>query len=216
MTGAMLGFPGEDYSTPQAIEKTAASAIPPPDPERLRRLQWALQRTLDLGLADLMMHAGFIPAPGDPARKAFLDTLGAASALAQARGVTLAFETGQETADLLRLTLDELACPNLKVNFDPANMLLYDKAIPCGRWRSSAPTSAASTSRTPGVPPLPGDVGRGGAARPGAGGHQGVPGGAEESGLRPGRSASSARPGDQQARLRDVAHGIRHIRECLA
>ena len=29
------------------------------------------------------------------------------SDLANAKGVTLAFETGQETADLLRLTLDE-------------------------------------------------------------------------------------------------------------
>ena len=46
------------------------------------------------------------------------------------KGVTIAFETGQETADLLRLTLDELKCDNLKVNFDPANMLLYDKGDP--------------------------------------------------------------------------------------
>ena len=50
--------------------------------------------------------------------------------LAKGQGVTVAFETGQETADLLRLTLDELRCPNLKVNFDPANMLLYDKGDP--------------------------------------------------------------------------------------
>ena len=42
----------------------------------------------------------------------------------------MAFETGQETADLLRRTLDDLKCPNLKVNFDPANMILYDKGDP--------------------------------------------------------------------------------------
>src|SRR5581483_10423786 len=67
---------------------------------------------------------------GDPDRGPFLDTLGKVSSMAQARGVTVAFETGQETADLLRLTLDELKCSNLKVNFDPANMLLYDKGDP--------------------------------------------------------------------------------------
>src|SRR5499427_7103055 len=50
--------------------------------------------------------------------------------MAQAKDVTVAFETGQETADLLRRTLDELKCANLKVNFDPANMLLYDKGDP--------------------------------------------------------------------------------------
>ena len=77
-----------------------------------------------------MLHAGFIPEPGDPDRKPFLDTLGKVSDLAKAKGVTVAFETGQETADLLRRTLDDLKCPNLKVNFDPANMLLYDKGDP--------------------------------------------------------------------------------------
>src|SRR3954469_21143750 len=91
MSGAMLGFPGEDYTTPQTIQKTGGFGDPGTRPERLERLQWALQRTRDLGLADLMMHAGFIPHPGDPARKPFLDTLGKASALAQAKGVTLAF-----------------------------------------------------------------------------------------------------------------------------
>ena len=130
MTGAMLGFPGEDYTTPQTIQKSGGFGNPATRPERLERLAWAFDRTRALGLVDLMLHAGFLPEPGDPDRKPFLDTLGKVSALAQARGVTVAFETGQETADLLRRTLDELKCPNLKVNFDPANMLLYDKGDP--------------------------------------------------------------------------------------
>ncbi len=46
------------------------------------------------------------------------------------KGITLAFETGQETATLLRRTLDDLKSPNIKVNFDPANMLLYDMGDP--------------------------------------------------------------------------------------
>jgi len=77
-----------------------------------------------------MLHAGFLPEPGDPARKPFLDTLGTVSALAKAKGITVAFETGQETADLLRQTLDDLKCDNLKVNFDPANVILYDMGDP--------------------------------------------------------------------------------------
>jgi L-ribulose-5-phosphate 3-epimerase len=59
-----------------------------------------------------------------------LRTLAKAGQLAADAGVTLAFETGQETADLLRQTLDELKAPNLKINFDPANMLLYDMGDP--------------------------------------------------------------------------------------
>ena len=130
MTGAMLGFPGEDYSTPQTIQRTGGFGNPATRPERLERFQWALDRTCALGLTDLMLHAGFIPERGKPERKPFLDTLAKASDLARARGVTVAFETGQETADLLRLTLDEIRCDNIKVNFDPANMLLYDKGDP--------------------------------------------------------------------------------------
>ncbi len=99
-------------------------------PERLDRLRWALARTRALGLSDLTLHAGFIPEPDDPGRNAMLDTLAQAGQLAADAGVTLAFETGQETADLLRTTLDELKAPNLKVNFDPANMILYDMGDP--------------------------------------------------------------------------------------
>src|SRR3989440_736212 len=130
MTGTMLGFPGEDYTTPQTIQKTGGFGNPATRAERLERYKWALERTKALGLADMMLHAGFLPEPGAADRKPFLDTLGKVSQLAAEKAVTIAFETGQETADLLRRTLDELRCPNLKVNFDPANMILYDKGDP--------------------------------------------------------------------------------------
>src|SRR5213082_278875 len=130
MSGAMLGFPGEDYTTPQTIQKSGGFGNPATRAERLERFQWALDRTRALGLSDMMLHAGFIPEPKHPDRKPFLDTLAKVSDLAKAKGITVAFETGQETADLLRRTLDDLKCPNLKVNFDPANMLLYDKDDP--------------------------------------------------------------------------------------
>jgi L-ribulose-5-phosphate 3-epimerase len=130
MTGAMLGFPGEDYTTPQTIKETGGFGNPATRAERIERLQWALDRTLALGLSDLTLHAGFLPETDDPGRKAMLDTLAQAGQLAADRGVTLAFETGQETAELLRLTLDDLMAPNLKVNFDPANMILYDMGDP--------------------------------------------------------------------------------------
>src|SRR4051794_22244373 len=105
MTGAMLGFPGEDYTTPASIQKTGGFGDPATRPERLERFQWALQRTLDLGLTDLMLHAGFLPEPGNPDRKPFLDTLSKLGQLAKEKGIIISFETGQETADLLRLTL---------------------------------------------------------------------------------------------------------------
>ena len=102
-------------------------------------MRWGLKRTRDLGLADLTLHAGFIPPVGDPNRRAFLDTLATVGDLAGAAGVTVAFETGQEPSALLRRTLDDLRCPNLGVNFDPANMLLYDKDDPLKAVGSARP-----------------------------------------------------------------------------
>src|SRR5215211_2505348 len=71
-TGAMLGFPGEDYTTPQTIQATGGFGNPADRPARRERLKWALDRTIALGLSDLMLHAGFLPDPGDPDRGPFL------------------------------------------------------------------------------------------------------------------------------------------------
>ena len=129
-SSAMLGFAGEDYTTPDSIRWTGGFADPALRAERLDRLAWGVERTVELGLGDLTLHAGFLPPQGDPARRSFLDTLSRAGRTAEDKGVTLGFETGQETAELLRQTLVDLAAPNLKVNFDPANMLLYDMGDP--------------------------------------------------------------------------------------
>src|SRR5262249_2908052 len=130
MTGAMLGFPGEDYTTPATIKETGGFGNPATRPERLDRLKGGPERTKAPGPKGLQRPPGFIPEAANPGRKGMLDTLSQAGRLAADAGVTLAFETGQETADLLRRTLDELKAPNLKVNFDPANMLLYDMGDP--------------------------------------------------------------------------------------
>ena len=52
MTGAMLGFPGEDYTTPQTIQHSGGFGNPATRKERLERLAWALDRTKALGLTD--------------------------------------------------------------------------------------------------------------------------------------------------------------------
>lgn len=101
MTAAMLGFPGEDYTTPQTIKETGGFGKAAWRNERLERLKWGVQRTRALGLSALTLHAGFLPETDDPDRSAMLEILAQAGDLAGRQGVTLAFETGQETADLL-------------------------------------------------------------------------------------------------------------------
>jgi sugar phosphate isomerase/epimerase len=215
MSGAMLGFPGEDYTTPQTIQHTGGFGNPATRAERLQRFQWALVRTRALGLSDLMLHAGFLPEPGDPDRKPFLDTLARVSDLARAKGVRIAFETGQETADLLRRTLDELKCPNLGVNFDPANMLLYDKGDPLRAVEILGPDIRSVHVKDANRPTTPGTWG------------EEVPLGQGQANIRQfiqtlkkvgyrGPLCIEREVGNQEQRMADVAHGIRYLRECLA
>ena len=214
MSGAMLGFPGEDYTTPQTIEKTGGFGDPATRPERMDRYRWALQRTLDLGLTDLMMHAGFIPAVGDPARKAFLDTLAQVAELARPLGITVAFETGQESSSLLRRTLDDLKCPNLKVNFDPANMLLYDKDDPLKAVELLAPDIRSVHVKDANRPTVPGTWG------------EEVPLGRGQTNTKAfiaalkkvgymGPLCIEREVGSQAERYQDIEYGIRFLRECL-
>jgi len=212
--GAMLGFPGEDYTTPHTIQKSGGFGDPALRAERIERLKWALARTRELGLTDLMLHAGFIPEVGDPARKPFLDTLGKVSQLAAEKGVMVAFETGQETSTLLRRTLDDLKCSNLKVNFDPANMLLYDKDDPIQAVERLAPDIRTVHVKDANRPKTSGAWG------------EEVPLGKGQTDTRTflltlkkvgytGPLFIEREAGDQQQRLNDIAHGVRFIRDVL-
>ena len=215
MTGAMLGFPGEDYTTPQTIQDSGGFGNPATRKERLERFQWALQRTRALGLSDLMLHAGFLPEPGDPDRKPFLDTLAKVSDLAKAKSITVAFETGQETADLLRLTLDELKCPNLKVNFDPANMLLYDKGDPIRAVEILGPDIRSVHVKDANRPTVKGNWGEEVPLGQGQANIKKFVQTLQKVGYR-GPLCIEREVGDQPARIRDIAHGIKFLKECLA
>jgi len=214
LTGTMLGFPGEDYTTPQTIQKTGGFGDPATRSERLERFAWALDRTRALGVSDMMLHAGFLPEPGEPDRKPFLDTLARVSDMAKAKGVTIAFETGQETADLLRRTLDELRSPNLKVNFDPANMILYDKGDPIRAVEILGPDIRSVHVKDANRTKTPGQWG------------EEVPLGRGQVDIRKfvqtlkkvgyrGSLCIEREVGNQEERVADIAHGIRFLRECL-
>jgi len=214
MSGAMLGFPGEDYTTPQTIEKTGGFGDPATRPQRLERFKWGLARTKDLGLSDIMLHAGFIPEVSSPDRKAFLDTLAQVGDLAKAAGVIVAFETGQESATLLRRTLDDLKSPNLKVNFDPANMLLYDKDDPLKVLDLLAPDIRSVHVKDGTRPTVKGTWGKEVPLGRGQTNTKGFVKALKRIGYR-GPLCIEREVGNQEERFRDIEHGVRFLRECL-
>ncbi len=214
LTGAMLGFPGEDYTTPRTIKESGGFGPAALRAERMERLAWALERTLALGLTDLMLHAGFLPEPDDPDRIAFLDTLGKAGQLAAEKGVTLAFETGQESAELLRRTLDDLKAPNLKVNFDPANMLLYDMGDPIRAVEILGPDIRSVHVKDARRPTVPGQWGE---EVPLGQGEVDIPRFVQtlQSVGYNGPLLIEREVGDQAARVRDIRAGYAFLKTCL-
>lgn len=214
MTAAMLGFPGEDYTTPQTIKETGGFGNPATRAQRLDHLKWGLERTVALGLKDLTLHGGFLPEPDQPDRKPFLDTLGRAAALAREQGVTLGLETGQETADLLRRTLDDLRCDNVKVNFDPANMLLYDMGDPIRAVEILGPDISSVHCKDANRPTTPGEWG---VEAPLGQGQVNMRRFVEAL-KRVGYTGSliiEREVGNQQQRLADVADGMRVLKEIV-
>jgi sugar phosphate isomerase/epimerase len=211
----MLGFPGEDYTTPATIKQTGGFGDPATRAERMERFKWAAARTRELGADLLMFHGGFLPEPDDADRKPFLDTLGQAAAIGKEHGIRLGLETGQETAELLRRTLDDLKCDNVGVNFDPANMLLYDMGDPIRAIEILGPDITSVHCKDANCPTTPGEWG------------EEVPLGQGQVDMRAfvealkrvgyqGPLVIEREVGNQEQRLADCAHGIRVLRDILA
>ena len=105
-----------------------------------------------------MTHAGFLPHdPADPAFARMIGRMRQVARLFADHGLTLCCETGQESAASLVAFLDQLDEPNVAVNFDPANMLLYNNGDPIAALRTigrrvvSCHLKDATVTRVPGT-----------------------------------------------------------------
>ena len=152
-----IGFFREDYTSLESIRATGG-IVPDEHWDRNREMvQRALEITADFGVPFLTLHAGFME-EADPARaRRFRHRLIALADAAAGCGVMLLMETGQETADCLRVLLKELDHPAVGVNFDPANMILYGKGNPVeavralGRWIRHVHIKDACAARVAGT-----------------------------------------------------------------
>src|SRR5487761_2265891 len=140
MVSGMFGCHGEDYTTLETIRATGGIAPGAPPGEKLAAGRGGTGPAAKLGLRLVTFHAGFLPhEKSDPAFSKMLDRLRAVADIFAARQITLGLETGQETAPALAAFLTELNHPNVGVNFDPANLILYDKGDPVAALRGLAP-----------------------------------------------------------------------------
>ena len=131
MVSGMFGTVGEDYSTMESIRLTGGLTPDSTWEENWKNMPALAQLAESLKLKLVTFHAGFLPEDERaPDFAKLIQRIRAVADVFAARQIALAFETGQEDAATLLEFLQRLERPNLGVNFDPANMILYDKGDP--------------------------------------------------------------------------------------
>jgi L-ribulose-5-phosphate 3-epimerase len=130
ISATMINFPCEDYSTLESIKVTGGVASDAHWVENKRLALNAIDLTAELEAEYLLMHFGFIDHSDPSYVSKFYDRTRTLADAAAAQGVKFLMETGQETAAELEQFLTELNHPAITVNYDPANMILYDKGVP--------------------------------------------------------------------------------------
>lgn len=157
ISATTIGFAQEDYTSLDTIRATGG--ILPDDcwPDNRRIVIRAAEITAQLGVPYLTMHAGFLESEDPAQARRLRDRLVCLADEAGQRELKLLLETGQETAECLHGLLTELNHPALGVNFDPANMILYDKGDPVravrllGPWIKHVHVKDALRTREPGT-----------------------------------------------------------------
>lgn len=136
----MFGTLGEDYTTMESIRKTGGVVPDETWPKNWENIQQTATLAKQMGLKLVTFHAGFLPhEESDPDFKKLLERISKIADLFEKHGLDLGFETGQEEAGTLRIFLHRLGRKNVGVNFDPANMILYDKGNPIEALRTLSP-----------------------------------------------------------------------------
>lgn len=140
IVSGMFGTIGEDYSTLETIRQTGGVVPDETWEANLSIAREVVELSRSLGLGLVSFHAGFLPEDSsDPNYAKLIDRLRTLASMFADAGVDLAFETGQEEAEILAGFLDDLAAPNVGVNFDPANMILYAKGDPVSGLKTLLP-----------------------------------------------------------------------------
>jgi len=154
----MISTVGEDYTTLESIKKTGGVVPDATWPETWKAMQADADLAQRMGLKLVTFHAGFLPHDeSDPSFAKLLARLRQVADLFAAKKMTVGLETGQEEAGTLAAFLKKLDRANVGVNFDPANMILYDKGDPVaalrtlGPWVTQCHLKDATLTKTPGA-----------------------------------------------------------------
>jgi sugar phosphate isomerase/epimerase len=137
-------YEGEDYADIPTVQRTVGLIPMRTREARERRTYEVSDFAAKLGVNSIACHIGFVPE--DPAHLDYVDVLARVRRIcdhAVRHGQTFALETGQEPARVLLRFIGDVRRPNLRINFDPANMILYGTDDPIEALRLLGPLVAS-------------------------------------------------------------------------
>ncbi|MBO4511228.1 MAG: sugar phosphate isomerase/epimerase [Victivallales bacterium] len=122
-----LSFPNQDWKHPREGVGLVPAAT---RAERMilscRQMNWAKR----YGIRYITCHVGFVPEEHDAFYERLIADLKQLARFAAANGQDFLFETGTECAASMKQTITDIDEPNVGINFDPANMLIYGTDTP--------------------------------------------------------------------------------------
>lgn len=157
VTCVFAGFDGESYADIPTVVKTVGLVPKETRSARTAELMDIAKFAHELGVDTVGLHLGFVPHDtNDPDFAELLEITRRVCDACAADGQNVHLETGQEPADVLEGFLTAVDRPNLYINFDPANMILYGCGEPLpaleqlGKWVRSVHCKDAKWSDQPG------------------------------------------------------------------
>lgn len=133
-------YEGESYADIPAVRRTVGFVPPTTRHQREQRTLDIIRFAAALGAPGIACHIGCIPE--DRAHEdygAVRDVVARVADEAARYNQTFALETGQEPAGALARFIGDVGRPNLRINFDPANMILYGTGDPAEAFGVLAP-----------------------------------------------------------------------------
>jgi len=136
----VAAYEGEDYADIPTVHRTVGFIPHETRAVRERRTLEVSDFAARLGVGSIACHIGCVPDDTSHADyTAVCDMVRRVCDHAAGHGQTFALETGQERAEVLLEFIREVGRPNLGINFDPANMVLYGTGDPIEALEAVAP-----------------------------------------------------------------------------
>jgi sugar phosphate isomerase/epimerase len=132
-------YEGESYADIPTVMRTVGFMPRSTRAAREARTREVIDFGAGLGIPSFGCHIGFVPEERNADYIAVREVVRRIADYAASHGMTFCLETGQEPAALLLTFLKDVARPNVRINFDPANMVLYGSGQPIEAFRLLAP-----------------------------------------------------------------------------